>query len=234
MTGRVLGVIPARGGSKRVPRKNIRDVGGKPLIAYAIEQASQAKTLDTAIVSTEDDEIRDVAREYGGSVPFERPAHLASDDATIDEVIEHALDWHAERGETFDAVCAVTVTTPLRDPRDIDGAVDRLFQTGGESVVSVTAFDDPPFWAVETDDEGYLSPYFGEGYLWSTTRTQEVPDLHRPNASVYVATVSAFDKHGSFYTDETRGYEMPRERSLDIDEPFDLKIADALLSREDT
>jgi CMP-N-acetylneuraminic acid synthetase len=232
MTNRVLGIIPARGGSKRVPRKNIRTVGSKPLLAHTIEQANTTETLDKVIVSTEDDEILEIAREWDADVPFERPERLASDDATNNQVVEHALNWFSERGETFETVCLLSVTTPLRDVSDIDNAVRRLDETGGESVISIAPYDSPPFWAVRIDESGKLSPYFGDDYLWSVTQTQDVPDLCRPNSSIYVATVEAFREHNSFYTNETYSYIMPRERSVDIDEQFDLQIVDALLTNK--
>jgi CMP-N-acetylneuraminic acid synthetase len=228
----VLGIIAARGGSKRIPEKNLREVGGKPLLAHAVKDAKKAARIDDAIVSTENAEISEVAVEYGGRAPFERPAELATDTATTNEVVEHALDWFEDRGETFDLVSSIPVTTPFRTPKDIDKAIDQLRSLDASSVVSVTEFDPPPFWAVDHDKEGYLNPYFDDEYLWSTTRSQEVPTLMRPNGAVFAATVEAFREHVSFYTDQTAGYEMPRERSLDIDEPFDLEIARALSRRE--
>lgn len=225
----VLAVIAARAGSKRIPRKNLERLGDKPLIGYAIEQANRAKRVDRAIVSSEDEEIRRVARELGGEVPFERPDSLATDTATTNQVVGHALDWFEDRGQRYDAVCSVPVTTPFRSVEDIDGAVGQLEDTGAESVVGITEFDPPPFWAVERDDRDQLRPFFGEEYLWDKTRTQEVETLYRPNGAVFVATVRAFREHDSFYTDDTRGYLMPRERSLDIDEPFDLELARGLV-----
>jgi len=224
-----LGVIAARGGSKRVPRKNVREVGGKPLLAYSIEQAASADRVDRAVVSSEDEEIRRTAEEHGGDVPFERPAELATDEATTNEVVGHAIEWFLERGDEFDIVCSIPVTTPFRESGDIDRAIRILQETDAQSVVGVTKFDPPPFWAVTADEDGILHPYFDDEYMWSTTRTQEVPSLLRPNGAIFAATVNAFLEHGSFYTDRTKGCEMPRGRSLDIDEPLDLEIARALM-----
>jgi CMP-N-acetylneuraminic acid synthetase len=227
-----LGVIAARGGSKRIPRKNLAEVGGKPLLAYAIEQARSARRVDRAIVSTEDAEIREVAREHDGDVPFDRPDRLATDTATTNQVVLHALDWFDERGETFDVVCSLPVTAPFREPEDIDGAIERLLDSGASSVVGVTEFDPPPFWALRTDNRGFLRPYFDEVSLWGRTRSQEVPALKRPNGAVFAAEVNPFRECESFYTNRTIGYEMPRGRSIDIDEPIDLRIARSL-KRED-
>lgn len=228
MSDSVLGLIPVREGSKRLPGKNVADLGGKPLLAHTIEQAAEATEVDTAVVSTESDEFRRIAREHGGNTPFERPDELATDDATNVDVVEHALGWfEQERDRRFDVVCTLQVTSPFRTAADIDGAIRRLFETDADSVVTTTGYDTPPFWAVETDDE-FLQPHFGEEYLWSKTQTQSVPELRHPNGAVFAVTVDAFRVDRSFYTDWTTEYEMPRERSLDIDEPFDLELARAL------
>lgn len=228
MSDRVLAVIPARGGSRRIQKKNIREVGGKPLIAYAIEQADAASAVDRSVVSTEDEEIKSIAREYGGTVPFDRPDHLATDTATSDKVVAHAVRWFEEHGETFETVCLVSVPVPFRKPEDITRSVQRLDETAADSVVSVTECDPPPVWAVETDGE-YIKPHFGDEYLWEKTRTQEMPTLHYPNGAVFAARIPAFLETETFYTDRTVSYEMPRSRSLDIDEPHDLEIARALM-----
>lgn len=230
--GETLGVIAARGGSKRVPRKNIREVGGKPLLAYAIEHAHSSDSIDRTIVSTENDEIRDVAQEWNGDTPFERPVELATDDATTDDVVLHALDWFNEHGRSFTKVCSIPVTSPFRDPTDIDETVNLLQTTGAKSAMSITGYDSPPFSAVDYDETAsIITPYFEESNLWEETQAQKVPTLYHPNGAVFAATVSGFREHESFYTDETVGYLMPPERSLDIDVPFDLEIARALSDR---
>jgi len=233
MTERVLAVIPARSGSKRFPGKNVADIDGKPLLAHTIEHAAEATTVDRAVVSTDDEGFADIAREWGGDVPFERPAELATDTATADEAVRHVVSELRDRGETYDIVCMLLVTTPLRNPSDIDAAVQKLIESDAKSVVSTVAFDHPPMYAVDTHEDGYLYPYFGEEYLWGKTRSQEYPDLHRPNGVVFAATVAALEGQESFYTDRTVEYEMPQKRSIDIDETHDLDIAEAILEAED-
>jgi CMP-N-acetylneuraminic acid synthetase len=226
--GDVLGIIAARGGSKRVPRKNIREIDGKPLIAFAIQDAKAADTVDKVIVSTEDDEIRSVANEWGGETPFSRPEELASDDATTDDVVLHALDWFEERGTTFSEVCSIPVTTPFREPPDIDKTIELLGDTGAKSAMSIVGYDSPPFSAVDFEDaDSRISPHFEESNLWIETQAQKVPTLYHPSGAVFAATVSGFREHESFYTDDTVGYRMPPERSLDIDVPHDLEMARA-------
>ena len=232
--GDVLGIIAARGGSKRVPRKNIRDVGGKPLLAFAIQDAKAADTVDKVIVSTEDDEIGSVANEWGAETPFTRPEALASDDATTDDVVSHALEWFEERGTTFSEVCSIPVTTPFREPVDIDETITLLRDTGAKSAMSIVGYDSPPFSAVGFDEEdNSISPYFEESNLWTEAQAQKVPTLYHPNGAVFAATVHGFREQESFYTDDTVGYEMPPERSLDIDILHDLEVARALAARMD-
>lgn len=229
MTDRTLGVVPARGGSKRVSKKNLRELGGKPLIAHTIEQARAADSLDKTVVSTDDDRIAAVARKHGGRVPFERPGHLATDTASSMAVVEHALNWHAERGEQFDWVVLLQVTSPFRTATDVDGALNLLSDTGADSVISVSEFETPPVWAVTRNEDARLSPYGERGYLWAddVARSQDVPTLYHPNGAVFGATVKAFQKTGGFYTPDTVGFVMPAERSLDIDNPHELELARA-------
>jgi CMP-N-acetylneuraminic acid synthetase len=235
MTQRVLGVIPVRGGSKRVPDKNIRTVNGKPLVGHAISHAAESRAIDRAVVSTDSAEIREVAESYGGNVPFERPDELATDTATSDDVVLHAIDWFEQRNEQFDTVSMIQATSPFRTPDDIDAAIQTLRDSEADSVISVSEFDVPPVWAVTEDDDGQLHPYLDEGYLWSDDlpRSQDTPELYHPNGAVFAAKVDAFRRQESFYAEQTVGYEMPRSRSLDIDEPFDLEMAKAWAEYQD-
>lgn len=229
---KILGVVPARGGSKRVPNKNVREVGGKPLIAYTIEQTKQSEMLKRTIVSTEDDEIKEVTKKYGGEVPFNRPNELASDTATSDDVILHALNWFDQNDETFDIVAMIQTTTPFRTSDDIDSALRKLIESDADSVISVSEFDVPPVWAVKQDENDHLNSHFKAGYLWADEipRSQDTPTLYHPNGAIFAAHVKEFYEQQSFYTNNTLGYNMPRSRSLDIDEPFDLEMAQALMN----
>lgn len=232
-----LAVIPARGGSKRVPRKNVREVGGKPLIAHTIDQAAQADRIDRAIVSTDDDEIADTAREYGGDVPFERPESLATDDATSPPVIEHALDWIEAKGEPPDTVVMLQVTSPLRTADDIDETVQTLHGNDeATSAISVSNFDTPPYWALEMGDDGRVNSHFDREVLWvdDIPRSQDFETLYYPNGAVFAADVEVFREVGRFYTETTVGVEMPPERSLDIDEPYELELVRHLFEARET
>jgi CMP-N-acetylneuraminic acid synthetase len=223
-----VAVIPARAGSKRVPNKNLREVNGKPLIAHTIQQAKKVSSLDRSIVSTESEEIRAVSERFGADVPFERPQELATDTATSAEVVFHALEWLQSSGASFDHVCLLPVTTPFRSVSDIESALSKLRASEGSTLVSVTDFETPPFWTVEDTGSG-LQPYFDKS-PWDETQSQEFPSLIRPNGAIFAAQVPTFMETKSFYTENTVGYKMPRKRSLDIDEPFDLELARALMS----
>lgn len=221
-----LAIIPARGGSKRIPRKNLREVDYQPLIAHTIEHAEAAEKIDRAIVSTDDDEIAKVAEEYGGDVPFERPAELATDSATLAGTITHALDWTTQQGFHYDRICALQVTSPLRKPKDIDAAITSLADSKADSCVSISKYVAPPQWAVTADENGFLDEFFNYGMLWSgqPTRSQDIPELFHPNGAIFAATIDGWRAHESFYTPRTIGYLMPPERSFDIDEPWELEL----------
>jgi len=233
MSLEVLCVIPARGGSERIERKNLRAVDGVPLVGRAVQQAALANVPDEVIVSTEDEEIAAVAREYGGTVPFERPNELASDTAASVDVLAHALNWYCERDRTFDVIAMLLPTVPFRLPEDVDGALTRLEATEAESVVTVSEFQTPPQWAVEWTRDHRIESHFETGSLWSdgsVPRSQDLPTMLYPNGAVLAARVDSFRSERTFYTDDTVGYELPPVRGLDIDEPFDLRLARAIAS----
>jgi len=227
----VLGIIPARGGSKRIPGKNITNLGSKPLIAHTIEQANQSSTIDRCIVSTDDDEIADVAREHGGDIPFRRPDELATDTASSAGVISHALEWVQLEGYDPSIVVILQVTSPFREVEDIDAAIERLQNHGdAASIVSVTEYGEPPEWALQIREDDLLEARFSEHELWDgdPPRSQDTDELYHPNGAIFAVRVEEFLSDGQLYSAPALGYEMPAERSLDIDEPYDLEVARAL------
>lgn len=226
MSDRVLGVIPARGGSTRIPDKNLKQIDGMPMIAHTIRDAESANMIDDAIVSTENERIATVAKEYNGNVPFKRPDELATDKAPTNEVITHAIEWATEEYSNVDYVSLLQVTSPLREPEDIDNALHRLQETSSQSVVSVSEYLSPPQWAVAENNDGYLESQSDSAGLWQDeyVRSQDLGTLLHPNGAVSAATIDAWTEFESFYTPETVGYEMPAKRSLDIDEPWELEL----------
>ena len=202
------------------------------MIAHTIRDAEAATELDRVIVSTDSEQIATTAREYGGNVPFMRPNELATDQAPTGGAITHALTWATERYGSFEYVCVPQVTSPLREPDDIDGALCHLRETDAQSVVSVSEFLSPPQWAVTQDGDGYLKPKFDSAGLWDSeyVRSQDFGEIYHPNGAVFAATTDAWDEFESFYTPKTIGYKMPPKRSFDIDEPWELDLVRKLIN----
>lgn len=224
---RIVCVIPARGGSKGVPGKNIRDLLGKPLIAYSIEQAIQSKYIDRVIVSTEDSAIAEVSKKYGAEVPFIRPAELATDESGVIGVLLHAVEWFESSSYDFQILVLLHTTTPLRKTEDIDNSIELLAETKADSVFSVAvAYRNPYFNMVEIDKDGTVH-LIKEG---SFVTRQSAPPVFDMNASIYVWWKDILKKYKKTILKNSKIYIMPRERSVDIDDMLDFRIAEALCS----
>lgn len=224
MSEKLLTLIPARGGSQAIPRKNIALVGNKPLIAWTIEAARAVPDLDTIIVSTDDLEIAEVARRYGAQVPFLRPKELAQADSPTLEVVFHALDWLADRRDYHpDLVLLLQPTSPFRSPEDIVTALRLLRDTNAPAVVSVTECHPHPFLTFRLLPDGQLENLLGKDI--SHVRRQDLPTVYQLNGAVYLIRTSILRSEKTFLPAGTKAFVMPRERSLDIDEPFDLTLA---------
>lgn len=223
----ILCVIPARGGSKGVPGKNIKPIAGKPLIAYTIEQAQKSKYIDRIIISTEDKQIADAAKKFNADVPFIRPKELAEDDSSMMDVLAHTVKWMEEEARfSFDILVLLHVTTPLRTTEDIDNCIKLLVEEGADNVFSVTeSYRNPYFNMVEVSKDQKVK-LVKEGNF--VTR-QSAPDVFDMNASIYVWWKDIFKTEKGLFLKKTRIYPMPRERSVDIDEPLDFRIAEMLL-----
>lgn len=224
---RILAVIPARGGSKGLPGKNIRELAGKPLIAWSIEAGRQSRYVDQLVVSTDSKEIAQVAELWGGNVPFMRPADLATDEAKGIDAILHAIHWHQERGEPFDLVLVLQPTSPLRTARDIDRAVELLFEKSASAIVSVCPTDHHPWWANTLPEDGSMKDFLRPELM--NTNRQELPEFCRLNGAIYLAYIPFLEKTSSFIADGTFAYVMPAEASVDIDKMLDLHLAEILL-----
>lgn len=195
---RVLGLIPARGGSKGVPRKNLADVGGRPLIAFSIETGMAAAQIDRLVVSTDDNEIAEVARGLGADVPFMRPTDLADDVAPMLGVAQHALQTLAADGDMFDAVCLLQPTSPLRSSELIDDCISLLESKEATSVVTVRSIPPEfnPAWAISIDGDGFAS--WAGGGRDPIGRRQDLPPAFHRDGLVYV-TRSSTVLEGSLY-----------------------------------
>jgi CMP-N-acetylneuraminic acid synthetase len=229
---RVLGLIPARGGSKGVPRKNIRLLGGKPLLQWTAEAALGAKCLARVVLSTEDEEIAAVGRDCGLDVPFMRPMELADDATPTLPVVQHALRTLEASGETFDAVCLLQPTSPFRSTGDIEACVALLASTGAASVVTVLPVpaEHNPHWVYFADPNGELRLSTGEAQ--PIPRRQSLPPAWHREGSVYV-TRSAVVLEGSLYGAPTLGYAVDASKSVNIDDMEDFERAGRMVRRRD-
>jgi N-acylneuraminate cytidylyltransferase len=214
---KVLAVVAARGGSRRVPGKNLRKIGGRPLIAWTIEHGRASRLVDQLVVSTDDEEIMRAARDAGAEVPFKRPAALATDDTPGIDPVLHAL----EQLPGFDIAVLLQPTSPLRAPEDIDACIERCAATGVQACVSVAPMAKPLEWAYYVGASGKMTP----------VADRPGAEAYVLNGAVYAARVPWLKESRTFLAPQTVAYKMPRERSLDIDTEEDFALLDATINR---
>ena len=223
-----FGLIPARGGSKGLPGKNIVLCAGKPLIAWTCAAANESARLARTIVSTDSEQIARVATEWGGQAPFLRPSELAQDATPSIDVMRHALSWLEAQKEDVTALVLLQPTSPLRTSSHIDAAVQLFVESGADSVVSVTRLPHrfhPASVAYETG--GWLVPY--EGTKQTVRRRQDMPRMFARNGPAVLIVSANLIRSGRLYGDRTRGFIMSAEESIDIDDAADLRYAEFLL-----
>ncbi len=225
---KILAVIPARGGSKGLPRKNIRPIAGKPLIAWTIEEAKKSRFIDRIILSSEDDEIITVAKNYGCDVPFKRSADLAKDNTPGIFPILDAI----KRLPDYDAVILLQPTSPLRTVSDIDECIESYYQEKVNSIVSVTTPTKSPYWMYSINKQNKLKP------ILNTENTmmirQDLPSAFVLNGAIYMTNCRWLLETQTFMTPETCAFLMPPERSIDIDTLLDFDMAGLLLEKRNT
>ncbi|HET8984304.1 MAG TPA: acylneuraminate cytidylyltransferase family protein [Trueperaceae bacterium] len=227
-----LAVIPARGGSKRVPRKNVKLLGGVPMIAYSIEAALRSGVVDTVVVSTDDEGIAGIARELGATVPFLREATLADDHTPVSAVTSQMVAWLGERGELFDMVAQLLPNCPLRTAEDVRDSHDAFVAQPHAAQVSVTRYGwQNPWWALERDETGAARPLFADKLM---QRSQDLPPLFCPTGAVWWATTEALLEHGTFHLQRRALFELAWEHGVDIDDEADFELAEVLLARRAT
>lgn len=222
MTKRVLSIIPARGGSKGLPRKNIIDLAGKPLIAWTIEASIDSKYITKTIVSSDDKEILDIANNYGAEI-IKRPDDLASDSATSEVVVKHVIDYLESTGEIFEVVVLLQPTSPLRNYKDIDSAFEAMFDSNATAIISVCEFDNKILKTFIKGSNDFLEGASNNKYPFM--RRQDLPSVYMPNGAIYIINVKSFREGGSFLTNKTLSYVMPEDRSVDIDILTDIETA---------
>lgn len=231
MTPKVLAVIPARGGSKDIPLKNLMPLGGKPLIAYTIEVARAVPGLTRVVVSTDDLSIAEEARRLGAEVPFLRPAELAGDASEIIPVLQHTVPG-CERhfDERYEVVILLQPTCPFRTAADVAGALDLLLASGADSVISVVAVEGHhPARMKYLEGERLIDPPFCE--VRENQPRQELTPMYIRNGAIYACRRDVLMREGSLKGKDCRAWIMPPERSVNIDTPWDLEIARYLIER---
>lgn len=223
----ILALIPARGGSKGVPGKNIRILGDKPMIAWTIDTAKQSKYIDRLILSSEDQEIISTSRKYSCEVPFIRPTELADDETPGIEPVLHAL---SALDMEYDYLVLLQPTSPFRSVEDIDCAIEKCIDSAAASCVSVSESAKHPAWMYEIDEAGFLYPFLNSDK--TADRRQELSPVHSLNGAVYVVKTTQLMEHKSFvFENSTVAHSMPPDRSMDVDTQFDFLLCDLLADR---
>ena len=226
-TKKVLAIIPARGGSKRLPRKNVLPLAGKPLIGWSIDAAKNSKYIGQIFVSTDDKEIADVSSLFGVDVPELRPDHLASDTATTESVLTYTLE---KFGSDADIIVLLQPTSPLRTAQHIDEALDLFIEKQAFSVVSVTPCEHPPLWANTLPEDGTMGDFIRPEAL---KRSQDCGDFYRFNGAIYIFDARKFMEYGEIrYTEESFAYVMENRVSFDIDQQLDFELAEFFMNKE--
>ena len=230
---KILGIIPARGGSKGIPRKNLASLRGKPLLAYTAEAALSATMLDRVILSTDDKEIADLGNALGLEVPFLRPKELARDDTPTVDVVRHAVQWPSLREGGFQAVCLLQPTAPLRTAKMIDEACQKYVREGIDTLVSVLPIPHHhhPDWALVSNSNGSLR--WANGQIQPPPRRQELCPAFQREGSIYITRMGVIEGNNSLYGQSILGYEIDLKDHVNIDSVDDLRRAEQLLEKRE-
>ncbi|MGE6433031.1 cytidylyltransferase domain-containing protein [Shewanella baltica] len=227
----ILALIPARGGSKRLPGKNILSLAGKPMINWSIEAAKKVSSITRVVISTDCEAIALTSKAAGAEVPFLRPADLSSDTSNTVDVIYHALEYFKSIGEYFDYLLLLQPTSPLRTSADIQGAIDLLNKKNADSVISVSECEHSPLWSNTLDDSLSLDKFIPNDL--KNMRSQELPKFYRLNGAIYLIKIERFLQEGILMPSNSFAFKMDSNRSIDIDTRLDFLIAETILSERE-
>jgi CMP-N,N'-diacetyllegionaminic acid synthase len=230
---KVLGIIPARAGSKRVLNKNIRLLANKPLIVFTIEAAMKSKYIDRFIVSTDSMKIKEICIKAGADVPFLRPAQLSTDEVPDKPVILHTIDWLI-RNENYqsDIIVLLRPTTPFKTPEIIDAVIDFLIKTNADAVRTVTKVEGVhhPYWMYQKGDNNRAIPVIRNLEVDKFYQSQTLPEIYRLNGVVDAIKTSVLMSHQKLYGDDMRIFEIPEKQSIDVDTEMDLRICELIMA----
>lgn len=221
-------IITARGGSKGIPRKNIKNLNGKPVLAYSIEPSVASDFIKKTYVTTEDEEISEISKKFNAEV-IERPQELAKDTSSSVDVILHALNYLEEKDSLPDFFVLLQPTSPLRTTEDIDNSIDLFINNKCDALISVCEIDHTSMLSLALENK-FLVPNCDEDFL--NKRRQDLPTYYSPNGAIYITTPESLRKNRTFIPKKTIPYVMPKERSVDLDTPFDFKLAEFLLKNK--
>ena len=225
---KVLGIVPARAGSKGLPGKNYELLAGKPLVQYAIEAGKKSRYIDDVIISSDCKKCIEIASDLGVNVPFTRPEYLSGDTVPSADVIEHAINYLHEQGGSYDIFVLLEPTSPLRDGADIDAALEAMIFAGNTSLVSVCqAEDQHPCFMFEMEDEGNLVPWSGGKF--EPLRRQDVQQAYYLDGSVYISYIDTFFHLRTFCHENTGAYIVPKWKAFEVDDIWDFLCIEAIM-----
>ena len=228
---RVTALIPARGGSKRLPRKNVKLLSDKPLIAWSIETAKASKYIDRVVVSTDDDEIKHVSEQYGAQVPFLRPEYLSNDHASSFDVIKHAISF-LKLDQTNELIVLLQPTSPLRLVSELDTALEFFIAKNAKGIVSISETEHSPMWSNTLPENGCMSNFIRPEVYGK--RSQDLPIYYRLNGSIYIyKTLSLLEQEKIFFDENVYGFKTSSETSIDIDTALDFLVAETIIKNRD-
>ncbi|CAM0744142.1 acylneuraminate cytidylyltransferase family protein [Acinetobacter baumannii] len=224
---RVTALIPARGGSKRLPRKNVKLLVNKPLIAWSIEVAKASKYIDHVVVSTDDEEIKQVSEQYGAEVPFLRPEYLSNDHASSFDVIKHAIDF-LHLGQKNELIVLLQPTSPLRLVSELDTALEFFIAKNAKGIVSISETEHSPMWSNTLPENGCMSDFIRPEVQGK--RSQDLPKFFRLNGSIYIyETLCLLEQSKIFFNENVYGFETSLKTAIDIDTDLDFLIAETIM-----
>lgn len=224
----ILAIIPARGGSKRLPRKNVLLLDNKPLIAWTIEAGLKSLYVDEVVVTTDDEEIQSIAKAHGANAPFLRPSVISGDTAKTIDAVKHVVQYYSDAGKTFEFIVLLQPTSPLRTAVHIDEAICYLNEKKADAVVSVAKVDHSPLWSNTLPQNGDMS-VFVEGI--HDERSQDLEEYYRLNGAIYIGrTEKVLAKESFLLSENIYAYKMKRSTSVDVDDELDFELCKCLLT----